>query len=362
MVAMSTPETAIATRRVRPSSLHLAEHCSLAPYLSVVYPASHANTRFGSSVDAQVSAIVKAMSTGDYSEAPAEEDLFTETSKIIDWLEANYPIEHWEYHVQERVELLDPETGEVLTAGTPDLLCLHRTDPVLVDVDWKKRGQMWAGHLPPPDENLQQLAYVAAAWLHFSQARKIERAKIVLACWDAKGVTPLESGDITEDRLYEIVSRIRAVPMIDLSGPRPEASVGDHCDHCYQRMHCPEHLIPATALVRMDLAVDAFREAGAGDEPRADKLDADTAAQALGWIEIAKRRLSAAKKMVELVEANVDAYVIQNGPVEVGEMVYGPMVVVGRRSGATVATLEEEGLQRLIRVGEQKIKCKFWKK
>lgn len=346
-------------RRVRPSSLQLAELCALSSRLSVEYPTSHDVTRFGSAVDIQVSAIAKGIATGDLAGLPSDEDILPETEKIIDWLERNYPIDQWEYHVQERVELLDPETGELLTAGTPDLLCLHRTKPLLVDIDWKKSGQMYAGHLKAPAENLQQLAYLTAAWLKLSETRKIERAKIVLAFWDLKGVHPREA-DITEDALTDVVVRVRDVPMVDLDKPRPEASVGEHCDHCYQRMHCHAHLLPAAIATQAGLPAEY--EEFIDKEGKPIPLTAETAVRALTWMEKAKRVLAGAKKIYELVEGNADAYTIQNGAVVVGEMAYGPLPVKGRRAGATVATLEAEGLERLIREpAEGKFKCKWYK-
>jgi hypothetical protein len=347
-------------RRVRPSSLQMAEQCKRAPYLSIKHPASHAVTRFGSAVDQQVSIVLSCIATGDMDNLPTDEDLLPETSVILDWLEANYPHEAWEWHVQERVELLDPEAGEVLTAGTPDLLCLHRTDPVLVDIDWKKSGQLYAGHLQRPDQNIQQLAYVTAAWLKYSRERKIERAKIILACWDEKRVIPLASGTaerpwITEDRLAEVVERVRAVPPVDMEAPQPEASVGEHCMHCYQRMHCAEHLLPLAVVIQAGLPAP-YAEFIDPDKP----LVAETTVKALAWLEECERMQAGIKKIHDLVEGNVDAFVTQHGPVTVGELAYGPQEVKGKRAGATIKTLEKEGLARLIREGETKTKCKWY--
>jgi hypothetical protein len=341
-------------RRARPSSLQMARLCERNPWLSIRYPASRAATRFGSAVDQQVSTVISCIASGAMESLPSEEDLLVETSKILDWLENNYPIEQWEWHVQERVELLDPETGEVLTGGTPDLLCLHRAQPRFVCIDWKKRGQLWAGHLQKPDVNDQQLAYVTAFWLKLARMGiPIGSAKIILAAWDDTGVYPMESSDITEDRLTEVVEAIRAVPPVDVDGPQPEASVGDHCDHCYVRMHCSEHLLPMAVAVQAGLPAPFAEFVG-------QPLTAKTAATALGWLESATRVLREAKKIVELVEGNVDAFVTQNGPVQVGEMMYGPQLVKGKRAGATVKTLEKEGLQRLVRAADEKVKCKWY--
>jgi hypothetical protein len=332
----------------------MAKNCQLSPYLSVKYPTSHANTRFGSAVDQQVSVVLSCMVVGDKDNLPTEEQMLPETEVILDWLTNNYPLDQWLWYVQETVELRDPETDEVIAKGTPDLICLHRTRPVFACVDWKKRGQTFAGHLAAPDENLQQLTYVTAFWLKTCKERSIESAKIILAAWDETGVYPIESQDVTEAKLTVVVEQIRAIPPVDLDAPAPEASIGDHCNHCYQRMKCHAHLLPPAVVAKAGLPAP-FAEFAT------EIMTADTAVKALGWLENAKQVLSSAKKIYELVEGNVDAFVTQNGPVVVGAMAYGPRPVNGKRQGATVKTLEAEGLQRLIRPGKDSTTCKWYK-
>ena len=341
-------------RRVRCSSLSLARHCGRAHWLAIHHPASHDVTRFGSAVDKQVSIVLSCIATGDMDNLPSDEELLVETSKIMDWLEANYPLEAWEWHVQRHLQLVDPETSELLTEGTADLICLHRTLPIFVVIDWKKRGQVLAGHLQKPDVNDQQLAYMAAFWMGISFVRPIDSAKIILAAWDESGVYPMESQPITEQRLSEIIESIRAIPPVDPDAPQPEASVGKHCDHCYQRMHCDEHLLPLAVVTATGLPVPfaEFTE---------QTLTPETTAKALAWLDGADRVLREAKKIRDLVEGNVDAFVTQNGPVTVGELTYGPQLTKPRRMGATVGTLEKEGLQRLIRESEPKVTCKWYK-
>lgn len=336
--------------RVRPSSLGLARLCKRYAWLSVLYPASHDVTRFGTAVDEQVTTIVSCIAVGDVDNLPSDEELLPESSVILDWLEANYPIEQWEWHVKLPVTLVDPETGEVLTKGTPDLICLHRTEPRFVCIDYKKKGQMWAGHLQKPDENDQQLAYVTAFWLEIAQTRKIESAKIVLACWDDQSVVALESQDIVEARLTDVIAAVRAVPPVEVDGPKPEASVGKHCDHCWQRFHCDEHLLPLAVVTQAGLPAP-FAEFV--DQP----MTADTAAKALAWLEGAGRVLSEAAKIKKMVEGNVNAFVRNNGPIQVGDLEYGVVPTNGKRMGATVKTLETEGLQRLIRPATPGTKC-----
>jgi len=81
----------------------------------------------------------------------------------------------------------------------------------------------------------------------------------------------------------------------------------------------------------------------------------------MGWLEGADRVLREAKKIRDLVESNVDAFVMQNGPVEVDAMMYGPVISKPRRMGATVETLKAIGREDLIRLGDAKITCKWTK-
>lgn len=330
--------------RIRPSSLGMAKHCARAPWLSEKYNESHVATRFGSAVDGQVTALIR----GD----DLDDDIFPETDIVIAWLAENFPTTEWEYHAQMRVELLDPETGEKLTTGTLDLLCVHRTEPRISIVDYKKRGQLFAGQLPPPGENLQQLAYLAAAWLKLSTERPIRQGDVTLCCWDDRGVTAPKSDPIDEAGLWGIIETIRAIPPMDLSA-QPEASIGDHCDHCWARMHCDAHLLPGAIAVTAGLPAP-FEEFIGGP------LAPETTVKALTWLESAESIHDKIGAIIKLVRGNADAGVIQHGPVRIGELLYGPQPTKGKRAGATIKTLEAEGLQRLIREGKDGVKCKYY--
>jgi hypothetical protein len=350
--------------QVRPSGAERAEYCLRAAYLSAKFPASRANTRKGSEVDGQVSFVLK---HGLEAFLATGEELAEESGKMLEWLEANYPAAEWRYFVQEKVALLDPETDRILTEGTPDLMCFQASTGWLVDIDWKSKGQMWAGHLSAPERNLQQLIYLSAYWLQLSREHKITQAKIVLACWDTSGVTPQETQEpIGPDVIMGVVERMRKMPEIDPAGPEPEAHVGDHCQHCWQRMHCTEHLLPAGALIQKGQELPPFLAAMVATDQLRDKqrdgaiLDAGSTVQALAWVEQARRVLREAGKIVDLVEENCDAFVILNGPVESAGQCYGPATVKGKQLGATVATLKMEGLQRLIRPAKDSVKCKWY--
>ena len=327
-------------KRVRPSSLGMAQHCKRAPWLSSNFHESHVATRLGSAVDRQLTSLILG--------AALDDDILPETEVLFAWLSETFPPNEWEYHAQLPVVLLDPKDQSELTRGTPDLICRHRTEPRLSIVDYKKRGQLWAGHLPPPDENPQLRAYLAAAWLTLAtDERPIKWGEIVLACWDENGVLALKNMEpLSAQTLWAIVEEIRAVPPVDSDGPMPEASVGDHCTHCWQRMHCDAHLMPAVVASQIGLVEPEATGVSAG------AITSDNVVAALTWLDRSGEVLATAKKLREFVQDNVDNYVDRFGPVVVGELAYQAVVTKGKRQGPTVTECEARGLFDLIRPGK----------
>lgn len=335
---------------VRPSSYEMAEKCLRSPWLAARYRESNSATRFGNSVDGQVT---RALANGGEIVLQPGEVLFDEAVALLDWVKTKFG--SVEMYPQRKLVLNDPETNEVLTQGTADLVVLDRKAKKVWIVDWKKKGQWWAGHLSPPESNLQQLIYLAAAWMELSISSEIERGEIILACFDERGVTPKESGDLPLESLSDIIHRVRAVPRIDVDGPAPEAVKGDQCGDCYQRMHCDAYLLPIIpALVKLD----ADGELGvpkAMMEPGG--LTNESAAACLLWLERIRPILAKADCIQELVKDNIETYVITHGPVIVGNMQYQAEPTTGKRSGPSVKELERMGRHDLIRPGKPGIKC-----
>jgi hypothetical protein len=320
---------------VRPSGLQIAEKCSRAPWLAHRYPEGNDNTRKGKEVDDDVS---RALLEG-------AEPKTREGALLVAWVRKRFTPAA-QFFIQRKVRLVDPVTGELITEGTPDLLVLDVG--MLFDVDWKKIGQLYAGRLEMPDNNLQQMAYAIAAGLELG----VEKVQIILACFGERDITPIEGAALEGDAWWPLIERIKAVPHVDLEGPEPEAQKGEHCDGCYQRIHCAAHLLPAMGKMPVELV--PFAEPGTG-------LTANEALAALDWLDCARAAIKRAKEIESLVEGQVQTFVRVNGPIRRGGEEFAMTPANGQRRGPTLAELEEMGLAHLIKPGKPGVKF-GWKK
>ena len=315
---------------VRPSAMELAEVCDRAPWLSIRYPETLAETRHGSSVDAEVSEWI-----GE-SDPPAS--LLPESKILLAWAAAKF--HSIIFYAQSEVTLRSPETGLVITRGTPDLLVMSAFSDVprhLTIVDWKKSGQWYAGHLSAPDDNLQQLVYLGAAMMEYSATT----GQIILAIWDETGVREECSRIYTQSDLWQIIDRAARVKRVDPDGPEPEASKGYHCDKCYSRRHCGAYLLPPGGEIG---ALEPVRHP--------EGMTSDEALGVLLWVEQAKAIIKANKELVELAEGAVETHVRQVGPLARDGKVYVCVPTAGRQSGPSVEQCRELGLAHLIKPGK----------
>lgn len=320
---------------IRPSSLQLAEKCQRAPWLAHRYPEENERTQLGKAVDDDISGAL----------LEGREPVTPEGVLLIAWLRSRFGPEA-RYWIQRKVQLFDPETGELITKGTPDLLVL--VGRRLYIVDWKTKGQMFAGHLAPPENNVQQQAYLVAAGMEFDA----EEAQIILACFDLKGVTPLPGPVLPASEWWPFIHRIKAVPHIDFEGPAPVAVMGEHCGSCYQKGHCTAYLLPAMSETPQELV--PFTEGQGLTSP-------EQVLAALEWLERADSALSAAKRIRELVIDQVNTFVRVNGPIRKEDLEYGPVPSNGARKGPTIGELEELGLTNLIKPGKPGVKFTWHK-
>lgn len=320
---------------VRPSGLQIAEKCSRAPWLAHKYNEENANIRKGNAVDADISRVLL---EGGEATTP-------EGAALAAWVRRRFSPTA-KFFIQRKVRLIDPTTGEVITEGTPDLLVLDGKR--LYDVDWKSIGQLYAGHLERPENNLQQMAYVVAGGMEF----EAEEVQIILACFDAKGITPIEGEVLEGAAWWPLLERVKAVPHVDLDGPQPPAILGDHCDSCYQRRHCSAYLLPAMGETPVELV--PFAEPGTG-------LTSKEAEAGLVWLAKAKAMLKRAKEVTELVEGQLQTFTTVNGPIRQGDKEWGPIPTNGKRSGPKLEELEAAGLGDLIKPGKPGVRFD-WKK
>jgi hypothetical protein len=333
--------------RPRPSAYQIAEACARSAWLSHHYPEENAATKHGSAKDELVS---KALAGGP---EPALVEI--EARAIIVWVRKEFPKDA-RFYVQHRVTLVDPMTGETITSGTPDLLVTYRTSAGrlrLVVIDWKSIGQLYAGHLAAPDDNLQQLIYMVAAGMELA----VDEAQIILVCFDATKLKLIEGEVHDQEAWWPFLERIKAVQPIDMEGPQPKASKGDHCGRCYQKLHCNAYLLPAPAEgIQLPKALAPLIEDTANRE-----LSAESAAAALEWLEGAWDVLERAIKLTKQVESQLATYVQTRGPIVVGDRTWGPIPDNGKRAGASVAELEARGLHDLIKPAKPSVKFD-WRK
>lgn len=315
---------------IRPSSLSIAKFCELAPVLSERFPSRNANTDRGSEVDAQVTAWL------DGGPEPSDPD----AKACMAWLNAQFPEGKWWLNSQRRVELRDPDTGALITAGTPDIVAREvgdRTNRVIVDL--KKREQYGAGRLADPDDNDQLHAYALASTPEGGSYRTcllLFGDGQVEALWSKRyaaegGVCDTRDGAVRYESWDPILARITAVN--DRSGGEPKGTTGPHCGACYPRLHCPNWALPAhqgpTELAPLT--------APGG-------ITKDNAGKAL-------LAVMAVEEVAAKARDQLKAWAAENGPIVVGGRQWGPVVMPGRMSVDTAA-LEAAGLyERFARVG-----------
>lgn len=212
---------------IRPSSLSIARFCQLSPVLSEQFPSRSEATDRGNEVDGQVTAEIRDGVVATDGDARA----------CIDWLSAN--LDAGGLVVQVPVRLSDPDTGGLLTAGTPDVVHLNGDHSVVTVVDLKKREQMLAGRLAAPDDNLQLHAYALA------EASRVgaQAYRLCLLLFGDGEVEEQWSRVYTVETWAPALEEIRAIQ--DQQSASPVATSGPHCLACYPRVHCPSWTLPA---------------------------------------------------------------------------------------------------------------------
>jgi hypothetical protein len=298
---------------VRPSSLNHAENCAYFIELAQRFPETSLYAARGNDVDAQnTAAILRGVETKD-----------RDAIACIKALQA-LNLEG-EIHAQEKVSLVDPDSGSVLTEGTPDVQVVG---PQLVTtVDWKKREQQFAGYLADPDENLQLHAYSLATAL----ARGVGSYQNVLILFGGGRAEAVHSQVYPIPRWLPFLERIRAVQWKPRT-PTP----GAHCANCWQRWVCSSYRERAKLALTL---LPAGEMEGLG--PLTDE-------QAALLVERAEQVKAAVNLALDLAKAHHRA----GGVIRAANgKAYLPTVCSGRKT-ADLEALEADGLTKYIREGE----------
>jgi hypothetical protein len=280
---------------VRPSLLVIAKDCGHAVKLSEQYPEGSSAASAGTKWHAEMAEFI-ATREGRADLAAA----FATMPK------------HEKAEPEVRAVLKDPETGEVISEGTADIVLTHEDGSITV-VDWKTGS---ADKVDPPDTNLQVLCYALAvamergakkfrAGLYFTNYPPLR-----LSRWFTDG-----------DDFWRVLDEIKTAASNDRDTPVK----GPHCDRCYRRTHCSAWMLPASLG---ETALAPFT-APAG-------LNKSNAAEAL-------RVVKAMKDAIEIADKKLKDFARETGGIESDGKVWAPTERRGRRS-ISVEKVESAGL------------------
>ena len=294
---------------VRCSALQLAEDCALAPALATQYPETSKYARRGSELHLEIA-------TGMA--------VTPEARLALAWLDQQGKVLGKEIPV----ELLDPETGEVITKGTVDAALETADDigPVLAIVDFKSGA---SAYVTDPDRNLQLHAYGIA----LAQQLGYDRYVLMLAFLREDGVEELRSQVIGGTEQWVMFHRIVAI-----QGRKPEANPGPWCSDCFQSVVCPS--FRERVKLALTLLPSASEHVNGGPLP---ELTAESAAALVA-------RIDNVKEALEIAEDMAKGYVRRGGQVVVNGKLWEPSMVPGRRT-ADVEALTNAGLSQFIKAG-----------
>jgi hypothetical protein len=314
---------------IRPSALSVGEKCALAPRLAEQYPETSAAAERGGVIHREIARALTALrsSNAEPGRAALLGDLSPEAVAAVEWALRTFGHALSQFHVEETLTLSDPETGAMLTEGTPDLVVVSAGE--LHCIDWKTGDHE---RVPPVEENMQLMAYAAAASLHYD----ITPGRAYIVPVQAHivsvrgGKARHEPGPLWgPDDIWRILDRIRAI-----QAKEPAAAPGPHCQDCWQRPVCPsyrERAITALSVIQR--------------QPTTELALTDEEASAL------KERHDMAADVLKQVDLMLKGHVQQGGRVVANGKEWRPQMIPGRKT-ADVRALEAAGLTQYVREGE----------
>lgn len=288
---------------IRPSLLQRAEVCGLVPVLAEKYPETGDAADRGSEIHREIQ---RAWNAGEESRVP-------EAKAALEWLGLNAV---GQLRFEEKVELIDTDSMETITEGTPDVVASPDTDGTTLVIDWKT-GR--AENVTEPDDNLQLIAYGLAAC-------DGGPFRCVLAFLDGDKVDARWSRIFDTAEHPALLARVKAAATRD-----PSAHPGEHCGSCWQRRYC--HAWQAREGQALAL-IEADRSLAVTDE---------NAGQIMA-------RAKAVKEAADAAEAIVKAHVRNGGRCIVDGKELSISTCKGRES-ADVAAIKAAGLVQYLKQG-----------
>lgn len=280
--------------------------CGLAAKLANDFPEGSDAAERGTGIHAEIAAALS---------PEGGEPVSQEAKAAVRWASAFN-----DYATEKRLQLRDPETGEVITEGTADFIGVEPDNIAIVD--WKTGRPE---NVPAAEDNLQLLAYGLAEAIETNAPG----FRCILAFLDGEKVTTDETRFYPPEDWWALLDRVKAA-----ASRTPEARPGSHCAGCYQRKVCPNYreraALALTLLPRERTEI-------------ANLTDDEAAALVL--------RAKAVREAADLAEELAKAHVLAGGRIEADGKVWAPVTVNGRRSGPSLKDLEAQGLGHLIRPG-----------
>jgi hypothetical protein len=287
---------------IRPSLLQRSEVCSLVPLLANQFPETSDAADRGTAIHAAIA---------------RDDRTVPEARTAREWVESNVV---GELRFERKVELVDLDTMETLTEGTPDLVAGPDTDDVMVVVDWKTG---MPSNVPDPDVNLQLISYGLA----ICDGRPF-RGVLVFLNED-------KPADARWSRIFEplehpaLLERIRAIVHKE-----PVAHPGDWCGSCYQRVYCPAW------KARTEVALTVLRPSTA--------LGARTVTD--GNAPELSQRIKAVREAADMAEEQLRAHVRAGGRCIVDGKELYEATCDGRES-VDVKAIKAAGLTQYLKAG-----------
>jgi hypothetical protein len=221
-----------------------------------------------------------------------------------------------------QLTLEDPETGELITRGTCDLVIDDDGDVTIVD--WKSGRPEYVDE---PEQNAQLWCYAAS----YAVSNSSRSVRVALAFLADGHVDVRVSEPRDQQAMWAVIEEIAAI-----SRRPPVASAGPWCEtRCWVRHLCE------TWRGRAATAIAAIT----GEAPRDEIVMTDSVASRMA------ERLDIAKRALALVEEMVRGHVRSGGRVVVNGKELLPSMRAGR-AAADIDAMRRDGLTQYLKIGK----------